>query len=272
MTQASTWRARLELQFARASGRTTLTRRRHLGPLVVQRPFYPEGDICHVYLVHPPGGIVGGDQLELVAELEPQAHALLTTPAATRFYRAGPHPAATLRQQLKVVDAALEWLPQETIAFSGAQARMSTRVELVGDARFFGWEITCLGRPANASLFEAGSLRQDFLLYRDGRPLLLDRQRLTGSSAALAASWGLAGAQAIGTLLMYPAHGVDLVSLRQLDGTGTRHAMTVVDGVLLCRATAAQAEPIRNHFTQLWLTLRRSLLGRAAVVPRIWAT
>lgn len=269
---ASAWHARLELGFSHRGARTVLSHRRHVGPLVVQRPFYPEGATCHVYLVHPPAGIVGGDSLELAVTLEPGAHALLTTPAATRFYRAGPHPRASLSQHLHVRDAALEWLPQENIFFDGARARAATRVELAGDARFFGWEIGCLGRPANEEQFAAGSLQQDFLLYRDGRPLLLDRQRLTGSSTALTAGWGLAGSQASGTLLMYPAHSVDIAALRELDAGGTRFAATLVDGVLLCRALAVEAEPIRNLFTRIWLASRALLLGRVAVAPRIWAT
>jgi urease accessory protein len=272
MTTGKSWQARLELGFRQAGGRTVLAHRRHFGPLVVQRPFYPEGPICHVYLVHPPGGIVGGDALSLQVDVEPQAHALLTTPAATRFYRAGPHPRATLNQHLQVRDGALEWLPQETIVFEGARARSTTRVELAGEARFLGWEIACLGRPANGEGFASGELSQDFLLYKDGTPLLLDRLRLAGGSPALAAAWGLAGCQAMGTLLMYPARDLSLATLRQLASADARHAMSVVDGVLVCRAVAAQAEALRLLFTALWLELRESLLGRAAVAPRIWAT
>jgi urease accessory protein len=272
MTTGKSWQARLELGFRQAGGRTVLAHRRHLGPLVVQRPFYPEGPICHVYLVHPPGGIVGGDALSLQVEVEPQAHALLTTPAATRFYRAGPHPRATLAQHLLVRDGALEWLPQETIVFEGARAHSTTRVELSGEARFLGWEIACLGRPAIGEGFASGELAQDFCLYKDGVPLLLDRLRLAGGSPALAGPWGLGGYQAMGTLLMYPARDLDLAPLRQLASADARHAMSVVDGVLVCRAVAAQAEALRGLFTALWLELRESLLGRTAVAPRIWAT
>jgi urease accessory protein len=272
MTAGKSWQAKLELTFRQAGNRTILAERRHVGPLVVQRPFYPEGSICHVYLVHPPGGIVGGDRVELQAGVEAGAHALLTTPAATRFYRAGPHPQATLAQHLAVRDGAMEWLPQETIVFEGARAHSTTRVELTGEARFLGWEIACLGRPANDETFRAGELRQDFLLYRDGQPLLLDRMRLSGDSPALDAPWGLAGNQAMGTLLMYPARGVDLAALRELTSADARHAISIVDEVLVCRALAAQSEALKMLFTAMWLKLRESLMGRAAVAPRIWAT
>ncbi len=140
------------------------------------------------------------------------------------------------------------------------------------EARFLGWEIACLGRPANGETFGTGELQQDFLLYRDGVPLLLDRMRLSGACPALAAPWGLAGCQAMGTLLMYPARGLDLAPLRQLVSADARHAISIVDEVLVCRALAAQAQALSQLFAALWLELRESLLGRAAVAPRIWAT
>ncbi len=268
----SSWQARLELGFRAAGNRTVLAHRRHVGPLMVQRPFYPEGGICHVYLLHPPGGVVGGDTLELQLQAEAGSHALITTPAATKFYRAGPHPFSSLRQQLQVNDATLEWLPQETIVFDGARARSCTRVDLTGNSQFIGWEIFCLGRPVVQEQFRVGELHQDFLLYRDGRPLLLDRLRLVGDSPALSARWGLADAQAMGTMLMYPGGDADLAALRAVQVKDVRFALTLVGGVLHCRALSAQAEAIRRLFTELWLQLRHSLLGRVALAPRIWAT
>jgi urease accessory protein len=266
------WQARLELEFAPVGPRTALVRRQHVGPLLVQRPFYPEGGTCHVYLVHPPGGIVGGDRLSLQACCRPGSHALVTTPAATKFYRAGPHPQARLVQSLEVQDAALEWLPQESILFDGARARASTSVHLTGGARFLGWEITCLGRPSSQESFREGSLATDFRLYRDGVPLLLDRLRLAGDSPALHACWGLCGMQALGTLLVTPGTGIDLAPLRGLQAPGVRFAFTRTGDVLVCRALALQAEPLRELFTRVWLAVRPQVLAREAVPPRIWAT
>ena len=39
--------------------------RRHEGPFCIQRPFYPGDGACHVYLLHPPGGLAAGDELDL---------------------------------------------------------------------------------------------------------------------------------------------------------------------------------------------------------------
>lgn len=266
------WQARLELGFRNSGNRTVLAHRRHSGPLVVQRPFYPEGGICHVYLLHPPGGIVGGDQLELHALAEPDSHALLTTPAATKFYRAGPHPHAVLQQTLTVNDAALEWLPQETIVFDGAKVRTQTRVNLAGRASFIGWEIMSLGRPVLAEKFATGEVRQDFLLYQDDRPLLLDRLRLSGGCPPLQANWGLGQAPTMGTMLMFPGSSADLAALRAIQVEGVQWSATLVAGVLHCRAMSVQAADIRALFTELWLRLRSMLIGRDPVLPRIWAT
>src|SRR5262245_14402851 len=115
------WLASLDLEFARSGSRTVLARRSHVGPLIVQRPFYPEGDVCHVYLVHPPGGVVGGDTLELRARVHDGAHALITTPAATKFYRSEGRMARQV-QDIALDAAIFEWLPQETILFADAHA------------------------------------------------------------------------------------------------------------------------------------------------------
>ncbi len=85
----SIWQAKLRLRFEDDQGVTRLTERSHSGPLRVQKPLYPEGArICHAILIHPPGGVVGGDRLAVEVEAGPGAHALLTSPGAAKWYRA----------------------------------------------------------------------------------------------------------------------------------------------------------------------------------------
>jgi urease accessory protein len=264
------WEAALDLELRHQEGRTRLVRRSHRGPLVVQRPFHPEGEVCHLYLVHPPGGLVSGDHLRLDVHAHAGAHALLTTPAATKFYRAREHGTARLVQNLVVDDATLEWLPQETLVFDGARAHAATRVRLSAQARFIGWEVLCLGRPASEELWTQGELRQDFELWRDDEPLLLDRLRLRPGDAP-AAPWGFDGQTALGTLMAWPAEVADLEAARATSPPG-RIACTLVDGVLLVRTLATQGETARRRLHQVWQQIRPRLLGREAHPPRIWST
>lgn len=264
---AQGWRAHLQLKFARPGARTCLVERQHRGPLLVQRPFYPEGDVCHAYIVHPPGGVVGGDELRLEVDVREAAHALLTTPAAAKFYRSD---GRTARQEqiLRADDTTLEWLPQESIYYPQAQVRSTTRVELGSKARFIGWELGCLGLPARKQPFDEGELRLHLELWVDGAPLLIDRLRISGAETR----WGLDGHEAIGTLLAYPATPAMLAAVRTVQHSDVEFAATLVDQVLVCRALASQAEPIKRTFVASWQTLRPLLLDRPAVPPRIWAT
>ena len=268
------WQAELQLGFSRDATRTVLSSRRHRGPLLVQRPFYPEGEVCHVYLVHPPGGIVGGDQLRLAATAAAGSHALLTTPAATKFYRAAPGREALLVQTLVLDDSTLEWLPQENIFFCGAQARVTTQVHLTRRSRFIGWEVSCYGRPAGNQWFTEGKLRQAFEIWCEGQPLVLDHLLVEGAGSMMQAPWGLAGHAALGSLMAYPASQEDVVGLRSLNAPGAQPDLSVslVDHVLVCRVSGAQGEHVRARLQSVWRYLRPRLLQREALSPRIWAT
>jgi urease accessory protein len=278
------WRARLQLRFEPVDGTTRLTQRRHEGPLLVQRTFHPEAPRggqrtggaagpCHAYLIHPPGGVVGGDQLHLTLAVAPEAHALLTTPAAGKFYRRGTSGIARLIQSL-AVEGCLEWLPQENIFYPDCAAELRTRVQLAGEGRFIGWEVGCLGLPAIARDLSEGRLSLGFELYRDGRPLLLERQHFSGECQR--APWGLRGYAAFGSCLAYPLHPGALELLRAraapLVDADLTLACTLVDGVLCCRSFARRTDRLRAAFTALWGTLRPLLFGREAMPPRIWAT
>jgi len=145
----STWHAELRLAFARAGERTVLRENRHLGPLRVQKALYPEGDaVCQAIVLHPPSGIAGGDHLTIEVDVAAGAHAQLTTPGAGKWYRSSGSEASQRIDLTVGAGATLEWLPQETIVFDGARARMETRVTLAADSRFIGWDILCLGRAA----------------------------------------------------------------------------------------------------------------------------
>lgn len=270
----SAWRARLDLDFEARAGRTVLARRSHDGPLQVQRMLYPEGGVCHGIVLHPPAGVAGGDELRLAVRCAPHARALLTTPGAGKWYRsAGPWARQAIDFDV-ATDAALEWLPQPTIVFDGAQARSSLAVNLASSAAYIGWEILCLGRTGSGERFAAGHWRFASGIVRDGRPLWREAGSVEGGAELLQCAPGLGGHPVAGTLAA-SAPGVDafdpapLRALRPSVGDGS---VTRLPGVLLCRYLGASSEAAMNYFTHAWTLLRPALLGRAACPPRIWRT
>ena len=269
---SSDWHANLQLQFAARAGRTFLASRQHVGPLLVQRPFYPEGNVCHVYLIHPPGGVAGGDQLYLQASVEPHAHALITTPAATKFYRAAAGRQARVQQQLTLTHARLEWLPQEAIYFDQAAVRTHTRVDVDANSQFIGWELSCYGRRASHETFTSGYVWQSLELWRDGQPVVLDHLHVQGGSDMQAAAWGLNGRCALGTLLAYPATAADVIAVRNCDDAATQLSCTLVDDVLICRCLCMDGALLKQQLLKVWQCLRPHIMQREAVLPRIWAT
>lgn len=215
------WSARIELDFAVRQGRTTLTKMQFSGPLRVQRPFYPEAaptnapgraqasQPCHCCLLHPPGGLVSGDDLSLSVRLEHGAHALLTAPSASKFYAADAHNVAQRQTtDLNVAGGMLEWLPRETIIYDGARAEMRTSVELDNASACIGWEMICLGRPAANESFTYGSVRQSLILTREGLPLLHEVLRFEGGDALQKCACGL-GDQAVSATLFALGRGTD---------------------------------------------------------------
>jgi urease accessory protein len=265
------WQAALDLRYEARGAKTILAHRKHVGPLIVQRPFYPEGGVCHSYIVHPPGGVVGGDELALNVECEPGAHAVLTTPAAAKFY-GSEGLIARQSQCLSVRDASLEWLPQETIYYPGAIVRSTTRVHVTAQSRFLGWEIACLGLPAREQAFAQGGLQLGFELWNGDAPRYLDRLQVRGGSDALTSSWGWAGEPCLGTMLAWPARREWVELARSVACDAVQIAVTLVDGVLVCRCLGKQAETVRTALINVWQVLRPELFGVAAMKPRIWAT
>ena len=284
----SGWTAALDLQFERAKNRSIVSRCRHNGPLRVQKPFYPEDGVCHVYLLHPPGGVVGGDELSVSVSAGKGSAALITTPGATRVYRSA-GPLSTIKYQLNVeAGASLEWLPQDSILYGGSRLSQEMEVRVASGSRFCGWDITSMGRPASGDHYSSGEFDQGFRLYVDSLPVLMERQRWRAGAEAgteagagavagtgvLEASWGLSGHTVLGTFYGFPADDDILSHLRPRleDISAGEIAVTLVDDVLVVRALADDAVALRQVFTDIWLSVREMINGFPPGSPRVWAT
>jgi urease accessory protein len=270
------WLARLRLEYACADGRTALAQRTHIGPLAVQKPFYPEGPaVCHTLILHPPGGIVGNDTLDIEVKLKEGSQVLVTMPGAGKWYRSQ-GAAATQRLSIDVgPDAMLEWLPPETILFNGAAAKLRTVIELAAGGDYLGWDILCLGRTASGEKFDAGEIHQSTDISIAGAPIWGERCRLRGGSPLLESPVGLAGAP-VSAVMLAAGKSIPAELLAQCRAvkpeTRARTGISAMPNILVARYVGDSSEQAKRYFVALWQVLRPFVGGRAAVPPRIWNT
>ena len=267
------WIAELELRFSKSKSKTFLSTRKHIGPLTIQRPFYPEGDLCHLYLLHPPGGIVGGDQLSIEVNTDSNSSALLTTPGATKVYRTSDHKHSTINQNFIVAeDSSFEWLPMETIVFPGANSQFSSKLLLSGNARIAAWEVYCLGRPAINESFDFGNLNFSLELWRDGMPILLDKLMI--DKTELESVVGLRGFPVFGTFIISKTNKKVLETVRtmMIETDSCVTGVTQIEDIIIVRSLAKKTYLVQDLFKKIWQTVRPLVFEREASIPRIWAT
>ncbi len=263
----------LELVFARDEQGVGMTRHAHKGPLVVQKPFYPEGnDVCHVCVLHASESLSGTDSLLLSVKTEPDAHALLTTPHAVAVHKNHKHVSSIRREFLVNGGSALEWLPQEQMVFDGAHCFSSSNIVLENGARFIGWEMASLGLPASNKSFSSGSFGMKYNVWYQDRPLLLENIRLDAGDPMLSMPWGMDKNTVIGTMAAFPGNRFLLQSLRTLqkEYPDVLFAPTLLDGLLVCRCLAREAGQVKELFHKAWERLRPQIMNRTVSRPRVW--
>jgi urease accessory protein len=275
---AAGWQGRLRLHYRREGGRS-LAHDLHEGPLRVLEPLYPKGpEVCHHVLVHPPGGIVGGDRLDVALHVAAGAHALVTTPGATRYYRSA-HGAASQQVEARVDDGArLEWLPLETIAYSGCDAENRLRFALAAGAEMVGADLLVLGLPAAGQAFERGQVRQHLEVCGHW----LERGLIAAADRRLLDSpLGLAGHRVLATLWfaagtpIEPARRdalLDAARSAEAPATLAQGATAPSDHVVVLRLLAPRVEPALARLREVWAAWRQVAWQRRACAPRVWRT
>ena len=275
-----TWHAQLDIDYTVEQNRT-VARHSHTGPLRVLQSLYPEGDAtCHNVRVHPPGGLVGGDTLDMRISASGRAHGLITTPGATRFYRSAGE-LALQRTHISLADQArLEWLPLEAIAYNQCRAENRLTLNLAPQAEFIGWDVTAFGLPSAALPFEQGS----YLQHIELPGVWLERGLLDAADARLMnGPLGLAGQRCMaslffvaGTALDRPRRERGLELARDMLAShalcGTAGATCPNSQVMVVRVLAPLVEPALQLLRQVWLGWRAHFWQLSAVAPRIWST
>ena len=287
------WHGKLNLAYKYHHGTTKLTKTQNQAPLRIQRPFYPEGkQVCHSVILHTAGGVVGGDKLSFDLHLQERSQALITTAAAAKIYRSKQMQA---RQSIEIKveeNACLEWLPQETIVFNGADYRQDLRVDLDSNASWIGWDITRFGRSARGEKFLQGEYRNYTEVWQNNQPLWIDRQYLPGNEKVFYSPHGLWGQPVVGSLI-YLGQPVseeiveqirelwDRLSLQELDLQKIPHSPTLslphsqtgvtrLENGVLCRYRGDRVTQVRNWFISVWHLLRVHFMNRGECLPRVW--
>ncbi len=274
------WHARLQLDYRFQADRT-LARHEHSGPLRILQSLYPEGDaICHNVLVHPPGGLVGGDTLDLLITATDGSHALITTPGATRFYRSSGE-TAVQRTHITLADRArLEWLPLEAIGYNNCLVENYLTLELSPQAEFIGWDVTALGLPHACQSFESGSFLQHIEVpgvWRERGRIRADDDRLMNGPL------GLAGQSCLASLFFIAGSKVERVrcaralevarDLIQAHDLSQMAGATSPNGqVIVLRVLAPVVEPAMDLLRRVWAGWRQHFWQLPASSPRIWST
>jgi urease accessory protein len=280
-----TWHAQLKLDYRIGSGKTLLDFS-HDGPLRILQSLYPEGDaVCHNVLVHPPGGVAGGDDLDMTVQVQEGAHALITTPGATRFYKTSGD-AAIQRTRVKLSDGArLEWLPLENIAYSGCIAENRLQLDLAPTAQMIGWDITALGLPAAELPFERGqfTLHTELLDSQGGHSPWLERGRIAADDQRLLTSpIGMNGHTCLVTLFFIAGCAIDTMTTerflsksREIIATHPLHATTGItraqSQVIVLRALCDHTEDAFSLCKAVRGAWREIAWGLPPTLPRIWA-
>lgn len=273
------WHARLQLDYT-LEGTRTVARHAHNGPLRILQSLYPEGDaVCHNVLVHPPGGLVGGDTLDITATVGPGAHGLVTTPGATRFYRSTGE-LALQRTHLTLAEGArLEWLPLEALCYNACNAENHLTLNLAPGAECMGWDVTALGLPHAGQPFETGR----FVQHIEAPGLWLERGVIDAADHRLLESpLGLAGQRCMASLFFVTGRPLDRArrdtALDAARAVMDAHALKATAGatspngqVVVVRALAPQVEPAMQLLQQVRAAWRAALWQLDAEPPRIWA-
>ncbi|TXI36851.1 MAG: urease accessory protein UreD [Methylophilus methylotrophus] len=269
------WQAKLELGFARRDDRSYLAHRLHKGPLVVQKSLHPEGgDVCHAVVVHPPGGVAGGDDLHLQVTVDEGAKALLTTPGAGKWYKAN-GTIATQKLSFQLASGSgLEWLPQENILFDAAEVGFSAEIDLAADATLAAWDIVCLGRQAQQEVWERGVYKLNQRISRNGRLIWNERAHMQAEDLVKISRVGLGGAVVFGTFVVCAGNvpAEILQACRDIPVSDAKTGITALPEVLCIRYVGHASQQARQYFEQCWQILRPWYYQKDAVRPRIWNT
>ena len=226
-----------------------------------------DGNHLQAIQLNTGGGVAGGDQLSFAFSVDNGAEAVFSTQGAERIYRTlGPE--AEVKIDLSIGEGAqLDWVPQETILFSGARLGRRIAVDVAASGRLLIVEMVTFGRIASGEIMGVGTLHDDWRVRRDGRLVFAEAMRLDGDMASLLARPTIAGGARAMALLLLVAPDAEnkldivrgaLASPRSICGSSTWN------GMLTARFMSEEPAAVRHDV----MAALRAVSHRR--LPRVW--
>ena len=167
-------------------GRTFLAQQSFRAPVHLSKPHW-DGNYLVVNIANPTAGLFPGDHIEMSVRVCRGARAVLTTPSATRVFRAkDPKQRTEIAQSILIEEGGrLDLCPEILIAHGGAQYSQITRIEVREAGELFSTEMLAPGRTASGEVFAYNQLEFSTDLLVGSRLALRENYRLNANSEGL---------------------------------------------------------------------------------------
>lgn len=265
------WYASLNLKFKCKNEKTFLYRKDHKGPILVQKEFYPEKKICHVYIVHPPGGIVSGDVIDINITLKEFSKVLVTNPSSTKFYRSYRNNTSVIKQTFYLKEySSLEWLPQSNIFFADAIINLENNFFIDKNAKLLAWDNFCF-KPKNIGtnkVFGNGSFITSFQIWQDNVPLLNEKLRIIDGDLSIL----LEKYYFLSTIVAIPGNKYLLNLICNISYKNCIIGATLLGNLLIVKILNNNSINMHHIIYKIWCILRLNIIGVNVCKPRIWNT
>lgn len=240
------------------------------------RLLFPDGekeDFPLAVLLTTSGGLTGGDRMCFDMRVAEGARGTVTTQAAEKLYRVLPgDPDIRIDTRIEVAHGGIaEWLAQEAILFDRSRLRRTVDVDLMGDARMLGVELTMFGRDAMGERFATGLLHDGWRVRRDGRLIWADALHLDGDCTTQAAlPFGFGEARAIATLIYAGPDAATHVELARTLAPAPHGGATCINDILILRLIDSDAMALRAATVRALSALRAATIGAPTRLPAVW--
>ncbi|BBP45179.1 urease accessory protein UreD [Thiosulfatimonas sediminis] len=272
----TSWKGYLSFTLENRFGKTVVKDKQHFGPLVLQRAYYQEEERPTILVIHPPGGIVAGDELTTQVLLKPNAKVFISTPAATKFYRSTGACAVQLQQLTLYENTQLEWLPQEALFFNQCKVRNHLQFNLMTEqAALIAWDVVGFGRPAMNEVFSEGELHQKIEIRLADKPIFIDQFVFRNIPELMHNAFALNGQTLMATMLFYQSDAQLLSQLKEQflqQDWAPQCGITLVDKVLVLRTLDSDLDDLKARLIAAWQLARPLIIGAPPLMPRIWKT